>query len=611
DYRRYLYYRGIMSEMSVSVQDIEEVGEEGRLSLASLIGFIRQWIKKTNAAKLPPDCAGLLSGIVLGDISMLGEGLGESFMITGLMHIVAASGINIALILGALWPILRIFRLRALTQFLVLIAFAAAYMLISGMSPSITRAFLMASVGLIAWFFGRDKNNIASLSVAALVLLVVDPFILYDIGFQLSFAATLALIILIPIFDRLMENVPNPLRSGLSVTLAAQVGVLPMIMYYFGQVSSISLVTNLIVIPIAALTLILGLIVIPIAAISLLLAEPVYIALQLTLKAIISATQSLSAVPGSVIYLHQYSLLTLTLCYAFLLVAVLIIARVRLKLRLGHVVIFLIFVSVIAIWWQAGSGMAPAQLEIVFLDVGQGDSTILTAPDGARVLIDTGPSPNTTRRALEVRGVKRIDAIAISHEHDDHIGGLSKLLDIFAVGSFLYPEGVKSSKDCVKMIARAKQKNIRCIPVKGRGMYRIGEYLRIDVFCVPEEAEDANEESLVIKVQYGKFTVLFTGDAGQKVEQVLIDENREIDVDVLKVGHHGSAASSTSEFLRRVTPGTSIVSVGKGNTYGHPSSSTIRRLLGVGSKIYRTDQHGDVTIRSDGETYRVYTEKGN
>ncbi len=607
NYRRYLYHRGITALLNASPDDIKSVDNAG-FSLAFFAGSIRHWIKERNLAHLPRKDAGLLNGVVLGDTSSIDEGLDEMFRITGLTHILAASGINIALVVGALWPLLRFLRLRARAQVLVLVAFAAFYTLISGMSPSISRAFLMSTIMLTAWLLGRETNIAASLAAAALVLLIADPFVLYDIGFQLSFAATASLIAFTPALERLMEDVPKSLRSALSVTLAAQIGVLPIIIYYFGQVSAISLVANFIIVPLAASALVLGMVVLPIEAVAPLLANPVYLILSVNLKAMIYGTDLLSKAPGASMSLGQPSLIEVALFYIVIAVGGLFLRRIKLRLRLGHVVLILVAISVTSVWWQVGRSLSPSQLEVTFLDVGQGDSTMLNAPDGTRLLIDTGPDPGIIKRKVEKRGVVKIDALLISHAHSDHIGGARKILDTVSVGSLLYPASIKDEKSCALLLSYARRKGVKCIPVEDGDILHLGKCMEIDTLYA-DIADTGNDESAVVIVKYGKLSMLFTGDAGENIEQKLIMERKSIDVDILKVGHHGSATASTRDFLRAVSPVVSVISVGKNNMYGHPARSTIGRLLAAGSKIYRTDRDGDVTIKSDGKAYQVYVEK--
>lgn len=607
NYRRYLYHRGITALLNASTDDIKNLNNAG-FSLSYFSGSIRHWIKERNSAYLSGKESSLLNGIVLGDTSSIDEDLEEMFKTTGLTHILAASGINIALVIGALWPLLRLLRFRAGAQVTVLVASAAFYTMISGMSPSINRAFLMAAMMLFAWLLGKEANITSSLATATLVLLIANPFTLYDIGFQLSFAATASLIIFMPPLERLMGDIPKFLSSALSVTLAAQIGVLPIIIYYFGQVSAISLVANLIIVPLVAPALILGMAVLPIEALVSLFARPVYLILALILKAMIYGTILLAKMPGASIFLGQPSMLMVAMIYVVIAASGLYLKRIKLRLSLGHAVLALLAILVVSIWWQVEKSLAPSQLEVIFLDVGQGDSTMLTTPDGTRLLIDSGPDPGIIKRKIQGRGINKIDMLLISHDHSDHIGGARKVLNTVAVGSLVYPKIIKGSKPCVSLLNFAKNKGVKCVPIENGDILRLGKCLEIDILNA-DVAESNNEESAVVMVKYGKLSLLFTGDAGESTEQRLIHEREGIDADILKVGHHGSAASSTRDFLREVSPKVSIISVGKNNMYGLPARSTIGRLLAAGSKIYRTDRDGDVTIRSDGKTYQVYVEK--
>jgi len=637
DYRRYLYHKGIMSVLSAHPDDIEHLPHQRLTNISSMssvissvmsyAGSIRRWVKGINSSYLPPDCAGLLNGIVLGDISTIDDEIEESFRSTGLTHILAASGMNIALVLGALWPLLRLLRLRPRLQFGILVAFSALYTMVSGMSPSITRAFVMAIIALIAWLFGRGKDGLTSLSAAVLVILIINPFTLYDIGFQLSFVATASLIMFASRFERIMSELPKALRTGLSVTIAAQLGVLPIMVYYFGQVSAISPIANLVVIPLTGPALVLGMVALPLAALSKFAGALLFFVVKIILEAMIHLASTLSKIPGASLSLGSPSLITVLISYPIIAALALYFERINLKLRLWHASLLLIGLVTASIWWQVAISAPPTGLEIDFLDVGQGDSALITAPDGTRLLIDGGPDPGTLRKKLEQRGIKKIDAVLISHSHADHAGGLKKLADALTIGSIIYPRSMKDSRASSALLTGLEVKGARDLPVDVGDVLHLCNSLEIDTLYT-ELAEDTtgdltgeltdssasgdgNEESAVVMIKYGKFKALFTGDAGEDIEKRLVDEDSDIDADVLKVGHHGSAASSTRDFLRHASPAVSVISVGEGNKYGHPSRSAIRRLAAGGSKIYRTDRNGDVTIITDGTTYRVFVEKGS
>ncbi|MDI6717313.1 MAG: DNA internalization-related competence protein ComEC/Rec2 [Actinomycetota bacterium] len=609
NFKRYLYHQGIVAILIVKGSDIKS--NQGGFSISFLIGQIRHWVKQTNNFYLPKDCAGLINGIVLGDPSLVDEEVQESFRATGLTHIVAASGVNIALVISALWPLLRIFRLGAVAQFIILICSTGLYTMVSGMSPSITRAFLMAAIGLVAWLSGRQGNSFSSLSAAAMILLVIDPFIIYDIGFQLSFAATASIIIFVPSLERLMEEIPKPLMAGLSVTVGAQIGVLPIIIYYFGQLSMISLIANLVVIPLASIALVLGMAALPVAAVSSLAGSALYLILRVILKAIIFETISLSAAPGASIFFNQPSIAIIAMLYAAIVALAIYFNSIKLKLRLGHVVIVLAVMLALPTWWYIVKSAPTGRLEITFMDVGQGDSAIVTTPRGERLLIDGGPNPDLVKQKLARKGVRKIDAILISHDHADHITGIKNLLGLFTIGCIIYPKSISDSKGFLQIYRLARKKGINLLAIDEGDVLKLGEQLEIDTLfaSIKDEEGGGNDDSLVVMVKYGDFKALFTGDAEENIEKELVSGKKDLDADVLKVGHHGSAISSTREFLHEVSPEISVISVGKDNKYGHPSKLTIGRLINAGSKVYRTDRDGDVTISLDDKAYRIYAER--
>jgi competence protein ComEC len=347
-------------------------------------------------------------------------------------------------------------------------------------------------------------------------------------------------------------------------------------------------------------------------------------------------------VPGAVLVVSEPSVVAVSVMYLLIGILSFAMYKASLKFRMhfGHVVILLVALTCMSIWVVAYRSIAPSHLLITFFDVGQGDSALLQTPDGVKVLIDTGPDYNILKRKLDLKGIRFIDALIISHTHADHASGVKDVFLNFKVGTFYYPRSAENEPVMNQMLAAAKRAGVRCVPIANFDKVRFGGNLEMISFCrasnsyLTESGSDGggyeyngksgsqggeNDKCIINLIKYGSFEALFTGDADKEMEQYLCKdpagysspvkkENSKIQADVLKVGHHGSAASSTSAFLKNVKAKVSVISVGKHNRYGHPSSSAVSRIRAAGSRIFRTDNNGDVVVESDGNGFRVLTE---
>jgi competence protein ComEC len=249
-------------------------------------------------------------------------------------------------------------------------------------------------------------------------------------------------------------------------------------------------------------------------------------------------------------------------------------------------------------------------MTVNFIDVGQGDSELIQTPSGKTMLIDAGPtdSSQTVAQYLRDQGISTIDIVVATHPHEDHIGGMSTVLNGFTVKQFIdsgYPYTTSTYEDMLNLIDK---KNIPFQTVTSGDTISLDPALTINVLNpLTTFSSDVNQNSIVLKITYGKVTYLFTGDAGSDAESNFM--NTAGHADILKVAHHGSSTSSSSTFLSHITPAVSVIEVGAGNPYGHPAASTLKRLEQIGSKVYRTDLSGTIKITSDGNTYSVSTAK--
>ena len=257
--------------------------------------------------------------------------------------------------------------------------------------------------------------------------------------------------------------------------------------------------------------------------------------------------------------------------------------------------------------------VASQELELVFIDVGQGDSALIVTPEGKAILIDAGETGQVSAvfKALNSRGIEHIDVIVASHPHVDHVDGLIDILEAYSVGKIIEPGKAVSSNSYPAFILEAQKRGIPIELAKAGSSLEVGS-VKMDVLSpagsLPDDVDDC---SIVIKLSYGSFSALFPGDIGSVVENVLLSENELTPVSILKVSHHGSITSSSEAFLNRVMPKYSVVSVGNDNGYGHPSAFVLMRLSVIGSIVLRTDLNGDIIFRTDGRTIGVTVSKGS
>jgi len=277
--------------------------------------------------------------------------------------------------------------------------------------------------------------------------------------------------------------------------------------------------------------------------------------------------------------------------------------------------IFLIFgiaVLLAGIVWFWLFYSAAKNLEVDFLDVGQGDAILIKAPGGQNILIDGGPDKVILKRLAENLAWwdKTIDLMILTHPHDDHVAGLIEVLKRYQVEKILYTGVTHNAPNYLAWLKLVREKKVQMLIIDKPQIIKLGaesqlEILYPDQSLLAKAVSDLNQSSIVMMLAYGKNKFLLTGDAGEEVERKLIDSGTNLSAEVLKVGHHGSQYSTSEEFLNQVKPNLAVISVGKDNDFGHPSLRTVKRLERAGAEIYRTDEKGTVRIESDGEKIRV------
>jgi competence protein ComEC len=565
-------------------------------------------------AGMPAREAELARGFVLGQDERIDPATLEDFRRSGLSHLLAVSGQNVALLALLAMPALAALGLPLRSRLLWVLGLIALYVPLAGAGPSILRAGIMGALSVLAILAGRRASRFYALVVAAILTLAVEPRLAADVGWQLSFAAVLGILLLAaPLRDRLLRwsgtgGPGGALAEGAALTAAASIATAPLIAFHFEAFSTLTLVANLLALPAVAPAMWLGMLA---AAAGQVPGAPVEAlnALNAPLLAYIAQVAAWCGRPEWAYVEVHLSTAGLTGAYAAIFALALALSWRRRTSRVRSrsasrrqkanarraVAAFAVALAVVAVAGvgrdAGGAGPPRAGLRVSLLDVGQGDAILLQPAGAAPVLVDTGPPGEGLVGMLREAGVEGLGALVLTHDQSDHAGALGELLAAIPVGRLLY--AALGSRT----LAAARQAGIRGTRLtRGDGL-RAGR-LGLRTLWPPAElvggpvgAADPNRLAVVLLVRWRDFSMLLTADA--EAEATPLDPGP---VDVLKVAHHGSEDAGLDELLEGARPRLALISVGEDNPFGHPAPATLLSLAEHRVRTLRTDRDGTVTL---------------
>ncbi|HEY1330592.1 MAG TPA: DNA internalization-related competence protein ComEC/Rec2 [Actinomycetota bacterium] len=597
----YLRHRGYAGALSVA--SLHAGGPPANPFLRAA-DAMRASLARSLARVFPAREAGLLLGLTLGDTSRLDPIVAEQFRATGLTHLLAVSGENVAMFLAPILALAQLCRLGRAGRFVVGLGAIAFFALLTRAEPSVLRASAMAGLVLVGVFLGRPRSPPAIMGAAILILLAMDPTLVYAVGFQLSVAATAGIALLgAPLAERL-RWMPRPIALAAATTLAAQAGVTPLLLHYFGAVPTITIVANVLAFPAVGPGMLLGLL-----AAAAGIASP-----AIGMLAARVASVPLSYLEALAARLAHAPVATITGGggAVALAIGVALVGAIAWWLRSGRRLSRRATVAIgTALALVAASGAAsagpPRSFTVVFFDVGQGDAALIRSPAGATILIDGGPDPEQVATKLAALGIHRLDLMVATHPHADHVAGLAAVLARVWVGMVVDPGCAGSSPFYAQFLRAVAATRVPMRHPRPGEVLMVGD-VRVEVLgpehCFSGTDSDPNNDSLVLRVSDGSASVLFPGDAEQPAQtDVLRDEPGFMRAEVLKVPHHGGD-TSLDAFVGAVGARVAVVSVGP-NRYGHPVPAVLATLARDGMRVFRTDRAGDVTVTFDAHGIEV------
>ncbi len=623
DFGRTLRRRAILCVMSADTVRVlhKRAGPPG------ITYRVRSYVSSTLVSFVSsPESRALLEALVLGNRGGIDPRLRESFVATGLVHLLAVSGLHV-MIVGLLFYrlagplLLRLglgWRWAEPARSALTLGVLSGYAMLTGMPSSVVRAVLMTAALLAGPPLRRRSNSLNSLGVATISILLWSPLSLFEPGFQLSVSAVAGIVVLSPHLSVISgdlvgkKRASHPLATGLHVSVAASLSTLPALLMHFGRASFAGIPLNAAAIPATTIALLSGVLCImtsPAPALAAAFGSAADLALRFLVGLTVEGERRLAFLS------FRGSLDSEGLILLAGLVVALTCFRHRGRLALLLTVTLALLACVAATRFRSS-----ARLEVHFLDVGQGDAALIRMPQGVDVLLDAGPGDTRFDAGKRIvvpylrrLGVEHLDALVLSHAHSDHVGGAVSVLRSVRVDRLITPVNERASPRLEHIRQIADSLGASLLAVRRGDILDVGVSARMFVLAPGPEvygSTDENDRSVVMRIDYGSTSLLMMGDAERLTEAQLV---RKLDpllpVDLVKVGHHGSSTSSSPGFVERVSNGlrpgaVAVISSGRRNRYGHPSRTVISRWSRAGWRPMTTADQGAIIFRSDGRTVR-------
>jgi len=642
NYRRFLACKGIWVTGYVEKDaGIATIARGKGNPFLHLIEAWRERIRILLDKNAPTKTRGIMKALILGEREEISKEVKEEFIVAGVAHIIAISGLHmgiIALVIFSLakW-ILRLSETVALTLNIHKLSAAATipplvlYTFIAGARISTIRAAIMIIIYFISILLDRQRNLYNTLAVAALVILLVSPPSLFDVSFQLSFAAVLAILYLAPRFSELLPK-PHPLllkkpspyqtlssqlKVFIVVSLAAMIGTWPLVAYHFNRISVVGLLSNLIIVPLAGFVVILGLITSLAALIWLPVASLLVTLASAFSYLIIRMVHLFALIP----YASHYLVRPTPFEIGLFCLLILYLTNMRKIKRLVpiSILLFLIIAGDISYWYTQTH--LRNSLRITVIDVGQGDSILIEFPRGKRMLVDGGGfyddsfdvGRNVVAPVLWQKKIATLHYLVLTHPHPDHLNGLKFIASSFRIDEFWENGQDCFSTPCLNLMEIVRRRRIPWVTVNDASPPRWINGVKVEVlnpfrhWMMGGEYlwSQANNRSIVLKITYKNHRFLLTGDIEGEAEDQLVQSGKDLRSEVLKVPHHGSKSSSTKKFIGAVKPSYAVFTVGFRNIFNLPNTNVLNRYESSGCRISRTDRDGSIMFETDGTNLRV------
>lgn len=628
DYARFLALQGISATGRVaSARDIVLIRAAAVDSILRTSDLIARNLGDSIRISVTDErVSSVLTALLLGDQRRIPRDLADAYTNAGVNHILSISGFHIGIIAAfisvlTMWLLTR-FEYPALQWNVKRVAIVIAvpamvlYLLLTGNAPATARSVIMLSVFALALFAERERDSINTLLFAAFVLVALNPPTLFDVSFQLSFLALWGILIAVPLILKCTDGVTAPwLRIFIqffATSIAASLVTILPVLFIFKVASLNGILTNFLIVPLLGYGAVLsGFIALP-----LIVLFPAFAPwLLLPAADLVSVSNRFIMWCTSLPVITFHGITSLDMFFF-------LISMTGLTFIAGRAVkkMFLVMVLLIAVVSHSYTAKtSDEKLHVTMLSVGQAESLVVRLPDGSTLLVDSGGYLHDTGHdfgqrilapALGALHVSRIDRMIATHDHPDHSGGFPFIIKNFPVGEFWSGPGVFSEIE-----SELKQRGVVRRTVVAGDVITLPGPVVITVMSpfaalpagVDSKESDVNEQSLVFRLSYGSFSMLFCADAGLIAEQQILSSRYDVASTVLKVGHHGSRFSTSEHFLDRVHPDLALLSAGKGNRFGLPSSQTVSLLELKGIPLFRTDRDGTIELVTDGNDWSVST----